>query len=264
MADNASDVALTTRDYERVFGVLEACAPTRTVDQFREQVVDAMVATFPVKHATCFIGQTFASQFTDSAAAAPHVDSWERVRAVYHRQWVGQDIFSTPQARRTLEHTGAASLREMHHLPDAAARYVRDYLYSQNMHSASALHLEMPGGGHALVGLFDTDEHAIGPRDLAALRLLSRQLSVLTRGLATTATPDPVLAVLPRRQREVARLVADGLSNAAIGSLLSLTEDSVKKYVSRILAATGHGSRTGLALAVLRELGHPAQPSSPR
>lgn len=264
MADHAAGGALTTDDYERVFRVLEACDSTRTVDQFRERIVDAMISTFPVKHATCFLGQTFASQFTDSRAAATQVDTWEQVRAVYHQQWVGQDIFSTPQARRALEDTGVASLRELDRLPDEAVRYVRDYLHPQNMRSASALHLEMPGGGHALIGLFDTDEHAIGPRDLAALRLLSRQLSVLTRGLATTAAPDPVLAVLPRRQREVARLVADGLGNAAIGSLLSLTEDTVKKYVSRILSATGHGSRTELALAVQRELGHATQPSSPR
>lgn len=44
------------------------------------------------------------------------------------------------------------------------------------------------------------------------------------------------------------QLVADGLSNAQIAETLSLAEDSVKKYVSRILGATGCQSRMELAL----------------
>jgi DNA-binding NarL/FixJ family response regulator len=46
----------------------------------------------------------------------------------------------------------------------------------------------------------------------------------------------------------VVRLVADGLSNAEIAQTLSLAEDSIKKYVSRILAVTGCQSRMELAL----------------
>jgi len=56
------------------------------------------------------------------------------------------------------------------------------------------------------------------------------------------------LAGLSERQRQVALLVADGMSNAQIAEALSLAEDSVKKYVSRILTATGCQSRMDLAL----------------
>jgi len=40
------------------------------------------------------------------------------------------------------------------------------------------------------------------------------------------------------------------LTNAAIGRRLALAEDTVKKYVSRMLAATDCRSRTELALLV--------------
>jgi DNA-binding NarL/FixJ family response regulator len=62
------------------------------------------------------------------------------------------------------------------------------------------------------------------------------------------ARPRTVLGALSERQRQVVQLVADGLPNAEIAETLSLAEDSVKKYVSRILSATGCQSRMELAL----------------
>jgi len=72
---------------------------------------------------------------------------------------------------------------------------------------------------------------------------------VISRGLPAEPDPGPhLLGRLSNRQREVAELVATGLTNASIGRRLSLTEDTVKKYVSRALAATGCRTRTELAL----------------
>lgn len=58
------------------------------------------------------------------------------------------------------------------------------------------------------------------------------------------------LAVLTERERAVAEAVADGLSNAAIASLLFLGEATVKTHVSRVLTKTGSANRVQVALLV--------------
>lgn len=55
---------------------------------------------------------------------------------------------------------------------------------------------------------------------------------------------------LTSRQKDVALLVAQGLSNYQIGCELGISENTVKLYVSQILTATGRSNRTQLALAI--------------
>ncbi|MDG3014101.1 helix-turn-helix transcriptional regulator [Speluncibacter jeojiensis] len=245
-------MSLRTADYQRVFAVLDRCESVRTVSEFRSRIVTAMTEAFPMRVATCFVGDRFDTQLSDPDATLAGAGSWESKRSDYHRHWARHDVFGTPEARRHLDAGRVASLRDLRELPDESAAYVRDYLDAFQMRSVNAMQLDLPGTGRAIVGLFDTDENALGPADLAALRLLARQLSVLTRSLDAEPLRD-VLAPLTERQRQVARLVADGLSNAAIARRLTLTEDTVKKYVSRILAATGCSSRTQLAVDVQRQ-----------
>ena len=253
-----TDVSLGTADYQRVFAVLDRCENVRTVPEFRTRIVDAMTDVFPIGVAACFVGDSFESQFVDPDANVAGSPEWEQKRAIYRKRWARYDVFASPEARRRLETTRVASLTDLHELPAECEVYVRDYLDAWRVRSVNAIHLELPGKARALVGLFDQKQNALGPRDLAALQLLARQLSVLTRSLDTAPGRD-LLALLTERQREVARLVADGLTNAAIARRLTLTEDTVKKYVSRILAATGCASRTQLAVDVQRQsFGPPA------
>jgi len=251
-----TEVSLRATDYERVFAVLDRCVDVRTVPEFRTRIAAAMTDVFPVRVATCFVGDSYDSQFTDPDAALVGGHGWECNRPVYQEKWARHDIFATPEARRRLEHNRVASLGDLQDLPAGAAAYVRDYLGAWGLRSVSAMHLDLPGRARALVGLFDGDDSALGTRDLATLRLLARHLSALTRNLETAPRRDPY-AALTERQRDVARLVADGMSNAAIARRLMLAEDTVKKYVSRILAATGCASRTQLALEV-QSFGPPA------
>ncbi|PTR24918.1 LuxR family transcriptional regulator [Rhodococcus sp. OK519] len=251
-----SDVSLRATDYRRVFAVLDRCADVRTVPEFRARIAAAMTDVFPVQVATCFVGDSYDSQFTDPDATLVGGFGWDRKRPVYQEKWARHDVFATPEARRRLEQTRVVSLDDLQDLPAESAAYVRDYLGAWGMRSVNAMHLDLPGQARALVGLFDCDDNALGARDLATLRLLARHLSALTRNLEAAPRRD-LLAALTERQRDVARLVADGLSNAAIARRLTLTEDTVKKYVSRILAATGCASRTQLALEV-QSFGPPA------
>lgn len=77
----------------------------------------------------------------------------------------------------------------------------------------------------------------------------------MSRSLAADAARREPYALgrLTSRQREVALLVPEGLSNAAIAELLVLREDTVKKYVSGILAALRCESRTQAALLIKRD-----------
>lgn len=59
-----------------------------------------------------------------------------------------------------------------------------------------------------------------------------------------------MLAALSPREHEVARAVADGLSNAEIGARLFCSEATVKTHLTRVFAKTGDTNRVRLALLV--------------
>ncbi|MBL1066982.1 response regulator transcription factor [Streptomyces sp. 7-21] len=65
------------------------------------------------------------------------------------------------------------------------------------------------------------------------------------------------LAALSPREDEVARLVAEGLSNAEIGRRLHMSERTIKTYVSRVLARLGCANRVQAALLVRDAAGPP-------
>ncbi|MHA6783685.1 response regulator transcription factor [Pseudonocardia saturnea] len=240
---------LRTADYETAFDVLESCDGAPSLPDFREQLVDALTRFFGLRHVSFFAGATFHNTFGDLAPLTEGNTS--RMLPEYQDRWSRYDVFGTPAAMRQLVTSGVSSvgeLRTLGALPASATAYVRHFLHSTwGMETAAAMRLELPGGHTALVGMFDTAPDRLGPPELATLRLLSRQLSAISRGLPMTR-PHAALAGLSERQRQVVQLVADGLSNAQIAETLSLAEDSVKKYVSRILSATGCQSRMELAL----------------
>ena len=93
---------------------------------------------------------------------------------------------------------------------------------------------------------------AFGPRD-AALRLL-RRLGERPRPQvrATGEGGDPRLAPLTPREREVALEVAAGRTNAQIAHRLQLSERTVEKHVSNLLAKLGLSTRAEIVLLMAR------------
>jgi DNA-binding NarL/FixJ family response regulator len=84
---------------------------------------------------------------------------------------------------------------------------------------------------------------AVGRTTLAA--------TVADRLMNRLRTPGTALT---RRESEVLALVAEGLSNQAIGNRLHLTEGTVKSHLARIYVKLGVDSRTA-AVATATELG---------
>lgn len=67
-----------------------------------------------------------------------------------------------------------------------------------------------------------------------------------------TETENTDLLVLTPRQREIAILVAQGLSNKQIAYALGITEGTVKFQMHRIFRRTGHANRVALASVIQR------------
>ena len=74
-----------------------------------------------------------------------------------------------------------------------------------------------------------------------------RRLGERPRPPAPVTSADGPLAALTPREREVAALVADGQTNAQIAARLHLSESTVAKHVSRVLAKLETHSRAGVA-----------------
>jgi DNA-binding NarL/FixJ family response regulator len=96
--------------------------------------------------------------------------------------------------------------------------------------------------------------------DLEASRDLGQPLIILR--LPAELPPDSCLAVLSRREREIAGLLAEGLSNKQVARRLSITLATVKDHVHRILRKTGLPNRTAVATAWKGTLAH--RPREPR
>ena len=70
--------------------------------------------------------------------------------------------------------------------------------------------------------------------------------------LAELGTAAPAPSTLTPREREVAELVAQGLSNREVADRLVLSERTVESHVRNMLTKTGLRSRTELTRWVLQ------------
>jgi DNA-binding NarL/FixJ family response regulator len=98
----------------------------------------------------------------------------------------------------------------------------------------------------------------LSTRSSAALRgaveSLTRARGALRIDLASVRTSAPTLPLqgLSKREREVAALVASGLSNRDIAERLYLSERTAENHIQNILNKLGYSSRTQIAAWVER------------
>ncbi|HEY3083392.1 MAG TPA: response regulator transcription factor [Chloroflexota bacterium] len=84
---------------------------------------------------------------------------------------------------------------------------------------------------------------------LARLRAGSGRMGAAFASAPTVALAEPLTA----RELDVLRLLGTGATNRDIAERLSLTEGTVKNYISSILAKTGLRDRTQAALLAVRQ-----------
>ncbi len=75
---------------------------------------------------------------------------------------------------------------------------------------------------------------------------------IAKRLMARAPLPDDPFEKLTVREREILKLLGRGMSNKEIASTLTLTEMTVKGYVSDVLMKLGVGDRTQAALMAVR------------
>ena len=105
-----------------------------------------------------------------------------------------------------------------------------------------------------------------GPRLVDAIRSVARGRSLMSDAVLRRATmrlreqaddDDPRIGSLGLRERQILRLIADGLTNRQIGEDLGIAEKTVKNYVSSLLSKLGLERRTQAAVF---ELEHRTEP----
>lgn len=116
----------------------------------------------------------------------------------------------------------------------------------------AALEPYLPAGG-PLVVVLDVPAHASGPVGPDDLAEPDGGAAPAPGGPPAGAhrsrrrTDNPALAVLTRRERQVAELAGDGLTNREIAAALFVTEKTVEMHLTNVFAKLDVRNRVGLA-----------------
>lgn len=129
------------------------------------------------------------------------------------------------------------------HRPDVVLMDVRMPSLNRLPHTPKVIMLTSPQDLLTAVRTVAAGSAMLAPT--VTKRLISTFATRYARG---TEAAQARLAVLTNRELDVVRAVADGLSNAEIGRLLSMTEGTVKAYVSRCLAKLQLSNRVQIAI----------------
>jgi DNA-binding CsgD family transcriptional regulator len=249
---------LSSDQVSKVFEILDRCLGATNGQKFKEIVVESIASVLDVRDVTFYVGADYGSTFQDPAPILTGATS--TLLEEYRERWWDKDPFALPEARREFDRAGFVTLGQLRSLADPQYSYIVDWMMPNGIGTASAIHLQT-ADGEALVGLFDR-EMTWNRSDLLCVTVLARHLRAACRDLDLgTARQSEVrqspVSRLTERQREVAGLVSQGLSNVEIARRLSLTEHTVKKHLSRIFECTGLRNRASLTAAVLRGGGAP-------
>jgi two-component system response regulator DevR len=115
-----------------------------------------------------------------------------------------------------------------------------DALFAAVMAGAAGYLLKEIGGNN----LIDAIRQVAAGRSLMDPAVTARLLD----RLRNPVQPDPLVASLTARERDILDLITDGYTNRQIGEKLFLAEKTVKNYVSGLLAKLGMERRTQAAV----------------
>jgi DNA-binding CsgD family transcriptional regulator len=166
------------------------------------------------------------------------------VLSEYFEHWAEIDPLASEPARAMFEARGLASTAALYPECDAPRRRFVDEFLARN-DVADQLSLWLRGDG-IVDGYLTLQERDVVPRERQeVLRTLADGLAVQLQAYLPRGLPDG----LPDRGRQVAELVALGLTNREIGLAMNIGEDTVKKHLQRTMAKLGVTRRTQLAVS---------------
>lgn len=244
-----TDDPLPPDDYRRLVGVLESVDGAPSLPVFRERLLRAVEAWFGYTTVAVLNGPTLPAAMT--AGSGVHSGYTREFLDEYASRWIGSDPFLAPATWRLLSRRGVVTLDELPVGADAAHRaYVSGFLRPHGILTKAGMVVDGGPAGVLYVGAAIRTAPVVPARDVAVLRALRRHLApYVSAQLARDGDARVVRARgrLTRREREVAELVALGLTNQQVADRLHVGVDTVKKHLTRVLAETGCASRTQLA-----------------
>lgn len=243
---------LTVGEYDHIFRVLEDCDSPTTLSAFREAVPEALARHLGLHHTTFFAGPSMATVWMDPSPTI--VGMTRSMLGEYQNGWYKHDVFRSDAASKSLKARRIAATTDLGDLSEHGDRYMREFLNRGGIVAGYALALDVALSHLGIVGVFLEEMPDARTRSSEVLGVLVGPLNALSRGLKPeqpAGGPRRPWQLAPRHW-EVAMLVAEGMSNREIAQRLSISDDTVKKYVSAVLEALRCSSRTQAAL-ILRE-----------
>jgi DNA-binding CsgD family transcriptional regulator len=236
------------RDVHAVLRIVEAVSRANTLADFRLATLDALARELDYRDLTFFVGRTVEEAFADPAPAV--LGRAGRMLEQYTGRWWREDVYARPRALALFRHRSVIALRELPRPVGAdERRYVEQFLVANRIEDELGVKFDTHSNGVALMGVLGDGRRPFDARDVARLELLSGPLSSILRFYLRPERSIAAAPALTAREHEVAELVAGGLTNREIACTLCIGEPTVKKHVTRALAATGCTSRTQLAIA---------------
>jgi DNA-binding NarL/FixJ family response regulator len=144
--------------------------------------------------------------------------------------------------------------------------YDDDELVFQAIEAGASGYLLKDVGSDTLAEAIRAASRGESPLQPSVARKILRRLrstSAVTGALAPPAETDLPGEPLTGREIEVLGLLGTGATNREIAEKLSLTEGTVKNYISTVLAKTGLHDRTQAALYALRHGAGPSRTGQP-
>ena len=239
-------ITLDAPDLRRILEVVEDAERPETLDSFRATTLAALASRVGFPRTTFFLTgpPTPPTEGTDGRQHG--------FRPSVMDQYVEQhraDPFRGPVAVGLLQRDGVVSFDQLRgSLDDRQHDYVARFLAPNRIAAQLCLWLDTGLATHGILCVLDDDANGFDDRDRALLQTLRPHLGNLLAHHLRDA-PDAGLGdVLSAREREIVLLVADGRKNGEIARQLQISENTVKKHVSRAMARVGVRNRTELAL----------------
>ena len=240
-----ADEPLSPEDYRRAVGVVEAVDQAGDLAEFRERLVRALKSWFGFLGVTVLHGDTAAEALQNGCGVQSGYSA--EFMARYADGWIREDPFRSEELLGQLAAVGVLRLGDV----AADTRFVRQYLRPHGITDKATMLIDAGPSGVLLVSVAVRDGvPRVSDRDLAVLRVLRRHLTplVLEQLARHRARAARNQWRLTPREWDVADLAAQGLTNRQIADRLFIGVDTVKKHLTRVLAATSCASRTQLAV----------------